>query len=219
MVRTLRHLARIPAIASSLLMVAGVPLFGSNRAPIQPPAVAKADTAVFAGGCFWGIEAVFEHVQGVTSAVSGYAGGTRVSPAYVDVSTGTTRHAESAQVIGDPATIPYSQLGQVFFMVAHHPTQLNRQGPDDGTQYRSAVFYRSAEQKQAAQAYIAELERSKAFSRPIVTVIAPLAAFYPAESYHQDYLQHHPNQPYIVVNDAPKLVHLQQQFPALYRGS
>ena len=122
-------------------MVAGVPLFGSNRAPIQPPAVAKADTAVFAGGCFWGIEAVFEHVQGVTSAVSGYAGGTTVSPSYEQVSTGTTGHAESVQVIYDPAKITYNQLLQVFFKVAHDPTQLNRQGPDDGTQYRSAVFY------------------------------------------------------------------------------
>jgi peptide-methionine (S)-S-oxide reductase len=174
-------------------------------------------TAVFAGGCFWGVEAVFEHLKGVKSAISGYAGGGVASPSYQEVSTGSTGHAESVQVVYDPAQISYEQLLHVFFSVAHDPTELNRQGPDVGPQYRSAIFYANEEQHQAAEAYVAQLRASKAFSRPIVTEISPLRAFYPAESYHQHFLMRHPHSPYIVINDAPKLEHLRQQFPALYR--
>ena len=180
-------------------------------------AAAPMDTAIFAGGCFWGIEAVFEHLKGVKLAESGYAGGGKSSPSYDDVSSGETGHAESVRVVYDPAQISYDQLLEVFFSVAHDPTQLNRQGPDVGTQYRSAIFYRGDAQRRAAEAYVARLRAAKTFSRPIVTQIAPLRAFYVAEAYHQDYMKHHPTQPYIVYNDAPKVEHLKKQFPALYR--
>lgn len=182
------------------------------------PPRATLDTAVFAGGCFWGIEGVFEHLKGVTSAVSGYAGGTTTNPTYEEVSTGETGHAESVEVVYDPAKISYAQLLQVFFSVAHDPTLLNRQGPDHGTQYRSAIFYRTAAQKQAAQAYIAQLTRAKTFRDPIVTQVAPLQKFYPAEDYHQDFMAHNPDYGYIVVNDAPKVEHLKQAFPAWYQS-
>jgi peptide-methionine (S)-S-oxide reductase len=182
-----------------------------------PGPAAAADTAVFAGGCFWGVEGVFEHVKGVLSAVSGYAGGTVANPTYEQVSSGTTGHAESVRVVFDPARVTYGQLLQVFFGVVHDPTELNRQGPDVGTQYRSIVFYRNAAQRRAADAYVAELTRDKVFSKPIVTEIAPLGAFYRAEAYHQHFMARHPNYPYIVYNDAPKLVRLQREFPALYR--
>ena len=175
------------------------------------------DTAVFAGGCFWGIEGVFEHVKGVKYAESGYAGGTVATPSYEQVSSGDTGHAESVRVVYDPAQISYGQLLQIFFSVAHDPTQLNRQGPDHGTQYRSAIFYRTPEQRRLAEAYIAQLTAAKTFSRPIVTQIAPLRAFYLAESYHQDYMAHNPRAYYIVVNDAPKVEHLREQFPGLYK--
>jgi len=174
--------------------------------------------AVFAGGCFWGIEAVFEHLKGVKNAVSGYAGGTVASPSYEDVSSSTTGHAESVRVVYDPSVISYEQLLQVFFSVAHDPTQLNRQGPDVGTQYRSMVFYSNEEQKKAVEAYVAQLTKAKAFQRPIVTEVVALTKFYEAEAYHQDYMVHHPNQPYIVYNDAPKVEHLKQQFPSLYKN-
>jgi peptide-methionine (S)-S-oxide reductase len=187
-------------------------------APVRIGSVTLApDTAVFAGGCFWGVEAVFEHLKGVKSAVSGFAGGGLGSPSYQEVSTGSTGHAEAVQVVYDPSQISYEQLLHVFFSVAHDPTQLNRQGPDVGTQYRSAIFYATEEQHQAAEAYVAQLRAAKAFPRPIVTEISPLRAFYPAESYHQHYLMRHPHSPYIVINDAPKLEHLQKEFPALYR--
>lgn len=188
------------------------PLAGNELTPAAAP-----DTAVFAGGCFWGIEAVFEHVKGVQSAVSGYTGGTTASPSYEDVSTGTTGHAESVRVVYDPAVVSYGQLLQVFFSVAHDPTQLNRQGPDHGTQYRSAIFYRTKEQQRAAESYVRQLTAAKTFDRPIVTQIVPLGAFYPAESYHQHYMANHPDQPYIVYNDAPKVAHLKEQFPQLYQ--
>ena len=178
---------------------------------------AGADTAVFAGGCFWGVEAVFDHLVGVSSAVSGYAGGTVASPSYEEVSTGRTGHAESVMVVYDPARISYDQLLQVFFTVAHDPTQLDRQGPDVGTQYRSAVFYRSDAQRAAAQRYIAKLRDAKVYPRPIVTEVTALNGFNRAEAYHQDYLVHHPSQPYIVINDAPKLEELRRRFPDLYR--
>jgi peptide-methionine (S)-S-oxide reductase len=195
---------------------------GAERAALPPepfPAgvPASADTAVFAGGCFWGVEAVFEHLAGVSAAISGYAGGSLPSPSYEQVSTGTTGHAESVLVVYNPAQISYDQLLQVFFTVAHDPTQRNRQGPDVGTQYRSAVFYRTAAQREAAERYIAKVREAKVYRQPIATEVTRLGAFYPAEPYHQDYLVHHPTQPYIVINDLPKVEELRRQFPALYR--
>jgi peptide-methionine (S)-S-oxide reductase len=178
---------------------------------------ASRETAVFAGGCFWGIEAVFEHVKGVIDVVSGYEGGTVANPGYETVSEGTTGHAESVKVTFDPSVVSYNTLLEVFFSVAHDPTQLNRQGPDVGTQYRSAIFYANDEQKKAATDYIAKLTQSHTFARLIVTQVAPLKAFYMAEAYHQDYAVHHPTQPYIVYNDLPKVDHLRETFPALYR--
>lgn len=173
--------------------------------------------AVLAGGCFWGIEAVFEHVKGASVAKSGYAGGDAASADYRKVSSGTTGHAESVQVTYDPSQVTYGQLLKVFFSVAHNPTELNRQGPDRGTQYRSAIFYANEEQKRIAAAYIKQLDRVKVFSQPIVTQIAPLGAFHDAEDYHQDYLAQHPNEPYIVINDRPKVENLRKQLPELYK--
>jgi peptide-methionine (S)-S-oxide reductase len=176
------------------------------------------ETAVFAGGCFWGVEAVFENVKGVSKAVSGYAGGTLASPSYEQVSSGSTGHAESVSVTYDPSKVSYGQLLKVFFAVAHNPTELNRQGPDTGTQYRSAIFFVNPEQQRVAQSYIAQLQAAKVFRQPIVTEVAPLKKFYDAEAYHQDYLVRNPNQPYIVINDLPKLVALKKELPALYSG-
>ena len=176
-------------------------------------------TAVFAGGCFWGVEAVFEHLKGVSKAVSGYAGGNVAKPSYEQVSSGRTGHAESVRVTYDPARVSYGQLLKVFFAVAHDPTELNRQGPDVGTQYRSAIFYTDDEQKRIAEAYIAQLQAAHSFARPIVTEVTRLKAFYQAEAYHQNYLEQHPNQPYIVFNDLPKLANLKREFPALYVGN
>jgi len=173
---------------------------------------------VVAGGCFWGIQAVFQHVKGVITATSGYAGGNSKTAEYELVSTGETGHAESVKIVYDPSQITYGQLLRVFFSVAHDPTQLNRQGPDEGSQYRSAIFYSSDEQRRIAEAYIAQLDNAKAFPRPIVTQVAPLKGFYAAEAYHQNYAANHPNNPYIVYNDAPKVAHLRQQFPELYTG-
>jgi peptide-methionine (S)-S-oxide reductase len=184
---------------------------------LSTSAAAQTQTAVFAGGCFWGVEAVFEHVRGVQEAVSGYAGGKLVNPSYIRVSTGTTGHAESVKVTYDPSQVSYRQLLEVFFAVAHDPTQLNRQGPDRGTQYRSAIYYANEEQRGEARSYIADLESKRAFSRAIVTQLEPLQAFYPAEAYHQHYLDRHPDQLYIVVNDWPKLEALKRAFPNLYR--
>jgi peptide-methionine (S)-S-oxide reductase len=184
-----------------------------------PLATAKAtQTAVVAGGCFWGIQAVFQHVKGVVSATSGYSGGEANTAQYELVSTGETGHAESVKIVYDPSQITYGQLLRVFFSVAHDPTQLNRQGPDTGSQYRSVIFYDNDEQKRIAEAYIAQLEQAKVFSRPVVTQVVPLRAFYTAEAYHQDYAAHHPDNLYIVYNDAPKLAHLRQEFPGLYTG-
>jgi peptide-methionine (S)-S-oxide reductase len=216
MTRTSRLLS-IAATLSPLLFPGGTTQAADPTS--RSSVVAAADTAMFAGGCFWGIEAVFEHLKGVQSAESGYSGGKTVSPSYEQVSSGATGHAEAVRVVFDPSQISFDQLLQVFFRVAHDPTQLNRQGPDVGTQYRSAVFYRNAEQQRATQAYVSELERTRLFERSIVTAIVPLKAFYPAEAYHQGYMERHPTQPYIVINDAPKLEHLQREFPALYRGS
>ncbi len=174
-------------------------------------------TAVFAGGCFWGVDAVFKHVKGVTNVVSGYAGGNAATAHYEMVSEGDTGHAESVRVRFDPARVSYQQLLQVFFSVAHDPTQLNRQGPDVGSQYRSVIFYADAEQQQLAQGYIRQLTAARAYSAPIVTQVVPLQQFYPAEEHHQNYLELHPYQPYIVINDLPKLKQLRKQFPALYQ--
>jgi peptide-methionine (S)-S-oxide reductase len=185
----------------------------------SPLATGKTEqTAVVAGGCFWGIQAVFQHVKGVTSATSGYSGGASNTADYERVSNGDTGHAESVKIVFDPSQITYGQLLRVFFSVAHDPTQLNRQGPDTGSQYRSIIFYDSDEQKRIAEAYIAQLDKARVFPHAIVTQLAPLKAFYSAESYHQDYAKHHPHDLYIVYNDAPKVVHLQQQFPELYTG-
>jgi peptide-methionine (S)-S-oxide reductase len=180
------------------------------------PASTAKQTAVFAGGCFWGVEAVFERLKGVSEAVSGYAGGTKKNPDYEQVSSGRTGHAESVKVTYDPSQISYGQLLQVFFSVAHDPTTLNRQGPDEGTQYRSAIFYTDDEQKRVAEAYIKQLNDAKVFRKPIVTQVTPLNnGFYSAEGYHQHYFDHHPNEPYIMYNDAPKVRELQKQFPEL----
>jgi peptide-methionine (S)-S-oxide reductase len=186
---------------------------------VDTPLAAKSgkQTAVLAGGCFWGIQLVFQHVKGVKNTTSGYSGGTVKSPEYEAVGTGKTGHAESVKITFDPAQVSYGQLLKVFFSVGHDPTQLNRQGPDTGTQYRSVIFYADEEQKHIAEAYIAQLEQAKLFPRPIVTQLVPLEGFYPAEIYHQNYATLHPDEPYIAINDAPKLEHLRQQLPALYK--
>lgn len=214
-----KGLAAAMLAATSVAGCAG----SSSAATLPDPVVDAAKTAdkrtataVFAGGCFWGVEAVFKHVKGVSSAVSGYAGGSAKTAHYEIIGTGLTGHAESVQVSYDPSQISYGQLLRVFFSVAHDPTQLNRQGPDSGTQYRSAIFYADPEQQRIAQAYIEQLQSAKLFGRPIVTQLAPLNAFYPAEDYHQDYLAKHPDSMYIVINDLPKLNHLKQEFPQFY---
>jgi peptide-methionine (S)-S-oxide reductase len=213
----------VSKVAVFLVSIAAV---GFAKSPVLPPpaidaaktANASAQTAVFSGGCFWGVQAVFQHVKGVTTAVSGYSGGEAKTADYHQVSTGDTGHAESVKVTYDPAQITYGQLLQIFFSVAHDPTELNRQGPDEGTQYRSAIFYANEEQQKIASAYIAQLDQAKAFPHRIVTEVTPLKAFYPAEAYHQDYATLHPNNPYIVYNDAPKVESLKQEFPALYKS-
>lgn len=174
--------------------------------------------AVLAGGCFWGIEAVYEHVKGVSDVKSGYAGGSAATANYRKVSAGETGHAESVQIKYDPSQISYGQLLKVFFSVAHNPTELNRQGPDTGTQYRSAIFYSSNEQKRIAEAYIEQLNKAKVFPRPIVTQVGSLESFHEAEAYHQNYLASHPDEPYIVINDLPKVENLKKQLPALYKA-
>lgn len=174
-------------------------------------------TAVLAGGCFWGIQLVFQHVKGVKNATSGYAGGSSSTAEYETVGTGSTGHAESVRITFNPAQITYGQLLKIFFSVGHDPTQLNRQGPDTGTQYRSVIFYADDEQKHIAEAYIAQLEQARLFPRPIVTQLVPLEKFYPAEMYHQNYATMHPGDPYIARNDSPKLEQLRQQLPALYK--
>jgi peptide-methionine (S)-S-oxide reductase len=190
-----------------------------NPSSDEPLSKSKgAQTLVLAGGCFWGIQAVFEHVKGVSSATAGYSGGSADSANYETVSSGTTGHAESVRVVYDPSQISVGQILKVFFSVAHDPTQLNRQGPDEGTQYRSVIFYSTDEQRRIAQAYIDQLNHAKVFSAPIVTDLVPLRAFFPAEAYHQDYAEHHPNEPYIAINDLPKLDHLKHLLPELYVG-
>ncbi len=212
--------AAIGALAISAFVAA--PLFAAEDAVVIPaPAVdAKAadglQTVVVAGGCFWGVQGVFQHTAGVVNATSGYAGGNKSTADYPTVSTGTTGHAESVQIKYDPKKISYGKLLQIFFSVAHDPTQLNRQGPDSGTQYRSAIFTTSDEQKKVADAYIAQLNAAKVYKKPIVTKVGALEGFYPAEAYHQDYLTLHPNQPYIAYNDIPKVENLKKIFAENY---
>jgi len=179
---------------------------------------ARTETAVLAGGCFWGVQAVFQHVKGVSNAVSGYAGGSRANAHYDLVSSGTTGHAESVSVTFDPSVVSYGRLLRIYFSVAHDPTQRNYQGPDHGTQYRSAIFPTSAGQARVARAYVKQLNKAKVFDAPVVTTVEPGRRFYPAEAYHQNYLVDHPNQPYIAINDKPKVEALKQVFPALYRN-
>ena len=185
-------------------------------APAPAPASGATEVAVFSGGCFWGIQLVYQHVKGVINAESGYVGGSAETASYDHIGSGATGHAESVRVTYDPARVTYEQLLEVFFSVAHDPTQLNRQGPDVGTQYRSAIWTTSPAQRRAAEAYIAQLGKAKAFDRPIVTAVAPLEAFYLAEAYHQDYAAKHPYAPYIVFNDAPKVRELERKLPGLY---
>ena len=222
------NILRRSTLAIALVALVGAcSLAGARSKPIalpdakldSPRAAGKDQVAVFAGGCFWGLEAVFEHVKGVKDVVSGYSGGSALTAHYAIVSTGQAGHAESVRVVYDPKLVSYGQLLQVYFSVAHDPTQLNRQSPDTGTQYRSEIFAASPEQQKLANAYITQLTAAKAFSAPIVTKVEPLKAFYPAEAYHQDYLRLNPNEPYIVFNDAPKVVHLKELFPRLYKSS
>jgi len=219
---------KIAVLIASLVLVGTVVWNRASAAggsPVLPNPVVDAplagnaseQTAVVSGGCFWGIQAVFQHVKGVKNATSGYSGGSAATAEYEVVSTGETGHAESVKISFDPTQISYGKLLKVFFSVAHDPTQLNRQGPDTGSQYRSVIFYANEEQKQIAEAYISQLEQAKSFPRPIVTQVVPLKAFYAAEAYHQNYATLHPDNPYIAINDAPKVEHLRQQFPDLYK--
>ena len=208
------------AIAAALT---GCNVNAATRTPIPPPStdvvLAKTSgkqTAVFAGGCFWGTQAVFERVKGVLKTTTGYAGGSASTATYDQVTTETTGHAESVQVVYDSSKITYGELLRIFFSVAHDPTQLNRQGPDVGTSYRSAIFYANDEQKRLATAYIQQLDQAHIFPGPIVTQVVPLKGFYRAEDYHQDYALHNPNNPYILVCDRPKIAALKQQFPDLF---
>jgi len=208
----------LAAIASALAAAALLFATRSSQAATHTaPPSAERRTAVFAGGCFWGIEAVFEHVRGVTDAVSGFAGGDVKNPGYELVSTGSTGHAESVKVTYDPAQVSYHDLLKVFFSVAHDPTQLNRQGPDVGTQYRSAIFYADESQKREAAAYVDSLTKAHAFRAPIVTQVVPLGGFYPAEAYHQDFAEKNPTYPYIVINDRPKVEALKHELPNLWQ--
>ncbi len=200
------------AVLTALVLGRTVPAVAGAPQKTDAP-----QTAVFAGGCFWGVDGVFKHVKGVTRVISGYAGGQAPTAHYEDVSTGTTGHAESVEVTFDPTRVSYDDLLKVFFLVAHDPTELNRQGPDEGTQYRSAIFFTDAEQRKLAHDYIAKLARDKVYPDPIVTQVVPLSTFYPAEGYHQNFLERHPDNPYIVINDLPKIEALREKFPELYQ--
>lgn len=202
-----------PSAAETAVMV---PMPAVDEASANAP---SSEVAVLAGGCFWGVQGVFQHVDGVTAAVSGYAGGARDTAEYEVVSGGRTGHAESVRITFDPRRISYGRLLQIYFSVAHDPTELNRQGPDRGTQYRSAIFPQNAEQAKVAEAYITQLDRAKAFPAAIVTKIEPGREFFPAEAYHQDYLTLHPSQPYIAINDLPKVDALKRLFPQSYRSA
>jgi len=212
---------RILRTAGLATLIAGCTLAAAS---LPGPAVdenrseTKSETVVLAGGCFWGVQAVFSALKGVSTAVSGYAGGNKSTAHYEIVSTGTTGHAESVQVTFDPSQVSFGQLLKIYFSVAHDPTELNRQGPDEGTQYRSEIFYTSDEQKRIAEAYIQQLNAAKVFRTPIVTKVAPLQGFYRAEDYHQDYVAHNPHQPYVAYNDLPKLTNLRAEFPDMLKG-
>ena len=217
----------ITLLLLALLFVAGGTLLSASSAKeartipapaVDPPSTAGSEVAVLAGGCFWGVQGVFQHVEGIRNAISGYSGGDQETADYERVSSGTTNHAESVQVTFDPRKISYGRILQIYFSVAHDPTQLNRQGPDTGTQYRSAIFPISDEQAATAKAYIAQLDQAHAFDGPIVTRIEPSRSFYPAEADHQDFLTRHPTYPYIVINDLPKVAALKRLFPDLYRA-
>jgi peptide-methionine (S)-S-oxide reductase len=226
--KTLRRTGRaLPLLAGAMMAAAALamwqwPATAAEEAVVIPaPAIdekpaAGLEKAVFAGGCFWGVQGVFQHVKGVTNAVSGYAGGEKETAHYDMISTGSTGHAESVEVTYDPSKVTYGQLLHVFFSVAHNPTQLNYQGPDHGTQYRSAIFFADDEQKKVAESYIDQLGTAKVYRAPIVTTMETLKGFYAAEDYHQDYLTLNPSQPYIVYNDLPKIEYLKQLFPDLY---
>ena len=210
-------------IRSSAAFIVGLLQFGAALAAADVPAAAagaapasQTQSLVLAGGCFWGVQAVFQHVKGVIQATSGYAGGNAATANYEAVSSGTSGHAESVRVVFDPSIVSLNQLLQVFFSVAHDPTELNRQGPDSGTQYRSAIFYSTEEQRLAAQAFIAQLQASKTYAAPIVTKVDALRGFYSAEAYHQNYFKNHPNDRYIFINDRPKVENLKARFPQLY---
>lgn len=215
----------IVAATLGAFVLGGRPLLSSftHSVRVPNPAVDETraqkhgkETAVLAGGCFWGMQLVFSHVKGVTKVTAGYAGGEKNTATYEQVETGQTGHAESVQIEYDPSVITYGQILQVYFSVAHDPTELNRQGPDTGTQYRSSIFYTTPEQQQIAEAYIAQVDKAKTFDSPIVTQVVPLKGFYSAEGYHQNYAVHHPDQPYIVINDAPKVDHLKAELPEFY---
>ena len=216
---------RLCAMFTMVMLVEVTAGGADNRASIAFPspvldvplaATQTEQSAVLAGGCFWGTQAVFEHVKGVISVTSGYTGGANSTAEYKQVSTGRTGHAEAVKIIYDASKITYGQLLKVFFSVAHDPTQLNRQGPDTGTQYRSAIFYADDEQKHIADTYIAQMEKAKVFKHPIVTQVVPSDAFYAAEAYHQEYVMHHPHSLYVVLHDKPKLAHLRREFAELY---
>ncbi len=205
-----------------LAVVLGAATAGEFPKPardVSPAAPGTQQTAVFAGGCFWGVEAVYERLKGVSNVVSGFAGGSKPTAHYEIVSLGTTGHAESVQITYDPSQITFGQLLTVFFAVAHDPTEVNRQGPDDGPQYRSSIFYANVEQRDVAQAYIQQLDAAKLFKRKIATTLVPLEAFYPAEGYHQNFVERNPTFPYVVYNDLPKVRHLEKAFPELLKRS
>ena len=222
---------RLPITSTAVLVFLGVaaalawPAWTAETATTLPPpavdtpaaAQQTSETAVLAGGCFWGVQAVFQHVKGVTQAVSGYSGGDKKTAEYEIVSSGTTGHAESVEVKFDPKQISFGRILQIYFSVAHDPTQLNRQGPDSGTQYRSAIFFTNPEQQRIAQAYVAQLDKAGVYKRKVVTQINPLAGFYAAEAYHQDYATLHPENPYIYYNDLPKVENLKTMFSEVYR--
>jgi peptide-methionine (S)-S-oxide reductase len=222
MSRPALHFLPLLAATAALALAFAAPSRAAEDAVVIPAPIVDAapasgvQTVVVAGGCFWGVQGVFQHTAGVVNAVSGYAGGTKATADYHTVSSGTTGHAESVEIKYDPKKISYGKILQIFFSVVHDPTQLNRQGPDTGTQYRSAIFTTSDEQKKIADAYIAQLNAAKVFSKPIVTKVGALDAFYAAEGYHQDYLTLHPNQPYIAYNDIPKVENLKKLFADNY---
>lgn len=209
----------LPALAAESAVVIPPPADAGSPAAagVAGAAGTTSETAVLAGGCFWGVQGVFQHVKGVTRAVSGYAGGASGTANYEAVGSGRTGHAEAVRIQYDPRQIGFGQLLQIYFSVAHNPTELNRQGPDSGTQYRSTVFAQNAEQARIAKAYIAQLDQARSFGKPIATTVESMKPFYEAEAYHQDYMTLHPNQPYIAINDLPKRENLKRVFPALYR--